>query len=187
MKTAILGNFGLVDTVELKNLLHLLLSLITMLSSLPVTVTFATTSLLLIANTAYSKPLTVSSNYPVVSNSDTNDLVCYMQTANGTTLNLSRLCENKPQPQPIVKTEVVISHVDYEDNFLIGNVVNKSSKTVHQARVNYEIIGENGSVMARGAMSTEPPTLRPGQTAKFQTLMPGGGNNVKTTSVEWDE
>ncbi|HAA27449.1 MAG TPA: hypothetical protein DCE56_06880 [Cyanobacteria bacterium UBA8553] len=110
-----------------------------------------------------------------------------MQTANGTTLNLSRLCENKPQPQPIVKTEVVISHVDYEDNFLIGNVVNKSSKTVHQARVNYEIIGENGSVMARGAMSTEPPTLRPGQTAKFQTLMPGGGNNVKTTSVEWDE
>jgi hypothetical protein len=106
-----------------------------------------------------------------------------MQTGDGTTLNLSNLCGKKTQ----VQTEVVISHVGYEDNFIIGNVVNKSSKTVYQARVNLEVIGKNGSVVGRGAISTEPPNLSPGQTATFQTPMPNGGHNVRATSVEWDE
>ncbi len=142
-----------------------------------------TASILLIAKTAYSQSQTVSSNHSVMSSSDTDEPVCYMQTVDGSTLNLSNLCEKKLK----VKTEVVISHVGYEDNFIIGRVVNKSSKTVYQARVNVEVIGKNGSVVGRGAISTEPPNLRPGQTATFQTLMPDGGNDVRTTSVEWDE
>jgi hypothetical protein len=106
-----------------------------------------------------------------------------MQTADGATLNLSRLCEAKPKTQ----SEVVISNVGYEDEFIIGRVVNKSSKTVYQTRVNIEFIGDNGSVLERGAISTEPPNLSPGQTATFQTLRPPGGQNVRTTSVEWNE
>ena len=146
-------------------------------------VTLATASILLIANTAHGQPITVSSQYPVVSNSDTDEPVCYMETVDGTTLNLSRLCEIKPKAQP----EVVISNVGYEDEFLMGRVVNKSSKTVYQTRVNIEVIDDNGSVLGRGAISTEPPNLSPGQTATFQTLRPPGGKNVRTTSVEWDE
>jgi hypothetical protein len=157
--------------------------MITMLRSLHLTGVLAIASILLIAETASSQPPTVSSNYPLVSRSDTDKLICYMQTADGITLNLSSLCGQKSK----VKSEVVISHVGYEDNFFIGRVVNKSSKTVYQARINYETIGKNGSVIARGAISTEPPTLSPGQAAMFRTLMPDAGNNVRTTSVEWDE
>lgn len=154
-----------------------------MLRILNLKVALATASILLIANTASSQSITVGSKYPVVSNSDIDEPVCYMQTVDGMTLNLSRLCETKPKVQP----ELVISHVGYEDEFLIGRVVNKSSKTVYQARVNIEVIGDNGSVLGRGAISTEPPNLSPGQTATFQTLRPPGGKNVRTTSVEWDE
>lgn len=142
-----------------------------------------TASILLMDKTAYSQSQTINSNHSVMSNSDTYEPVCYMETVDGSTLNLSNLCGKKLQN----KTEVVISHVGYEDNFLIGRVVNKSSKTVYQARVNVEVIGKNGSVVGRGAISTEPANLSPGQTATFQTLMPNGGNDVRTTSVEWDE
>lgn len=156
-----------------------------MLKVLHLKIALATASILLIANTAHSQSITVSSQYPLISSSDTDEPVCYMQTAEGTTLNLSRLCETKPKPK--AQSEVVISNVGYEDEFLVGRVVNKSSKTVYQARVNVEVIDENGSVLGRGAVSTEPPNLSPGQTATFQTLKPPGGKNVRTTSVEWDE
>lgn len=154
-----------------------------MLRALHLKVALATASIFLIADTASSQRTTVSSNSPMLSRLDTSELVCYMQTANGMTVNLSSLCGKKPK----VQSEVAISHIGYEDNFLIGRVVNKSSKTVYQARVNYEVIGENSSVIARGAISTEPRTLSPGQTATFQTLMPDGGNDVRAISVEWDE
>jgi hypothetical protein len=154
-----------------------------MLRSLNLISSLATASILLIAETASIQPQTASANYPVVSVSDSDKLVCYMETANGTALDLSSLCEEKSQ----VQSEVVISYVGYEDQFLIGRVVNRSSKTVHQARVNYEVLGESGNVVERGAIATEPSSLSPGQTAMFMTLMPDGGNNVRTTSVEWDE
>ena len=154
-----------------------------MFKVLQLKVTLATASILLIANTAFSQSITVSSQYPVVSNSNTDEPVCYMQTVEGTTLNLSRLCETKSKSQP----EVVISNVGYEEEFLMGRVVNKSSKTVYQTRVNIEVIDDNGSILGRGAISTEPPNLSPGQTATFQTLRPPGSKNVRTTSVEWDE
>jgi hypothetical protein len=154
-----------------------------MLRALHLKVALATASVLLIAKAASSQTPTVSFNYPVLSSSDTDNPVCYMQTANGTTMNLSSLCGKKPK----IQSEVVISHVGYEDDFLIGHVVNKSSKAVYQARVNIEMIDENGSVIERGTVSTEPPNLSPGQTATFQTLRPPSGKSMRTTSVEWDE
>jgi hypothetical protein len=154
-----------------------------MLRTLHLKVAVATASILLTANMASSQPPIVSSNSTVASSSDTDEPVCYMQTADGTTVNLTNLCGKKSK----VQSEVVISNVGYEDDFLIGRVVNKSNKTVYQARVNIEVIGENGSVLGRGAISTEPPNLSPGQTATFQTLKPPSGNDVRTTSVEWDE
>ncbi len=69
---------------------------------------------------------------------------------------------------------------------MIGRVINKSNQTIYQARVNYEVIGENGSVIESGILATDPPTLSPGQMAMFQAFLPGG-RQVRATSVEWDE
>ncbi len=154
-----------------------------MIRALDLIVTLVTTSMILIPKMAYSQSITDNSNSPLVSSLYNEDLVCYMQTANGTTLDLSNLCSQESKS----KSEVVISHVDYEDNFLIGHVVNKSSKTVYRARVNIEVVGEDGNVISRGAISTEPANLNPGQTAIFQSFMPNNSNDVRATFVEWDE
>lgn len=142
-----------------------------------------TASIILIGNTASTQPRPLNSKYPVVLKLDTEEPVCYMQTVDGATLNLSRLCETKHKSQ----SEIVISHVGYEDDLFVGIVVNKSNKFVYQARVNMEMIDENGRVIERGTVSTEPPNLSPGQTAMFQTLRPPSGKSMRTTSVEWDE
>lgn len=153
-----------------------------MLNSLNWTVALATASLLFMTKTAFSQPPTVSYNYPVVPASDTDQLVCYMQTVDGKTLNLSRLCGKKTS----VQSQLLLSGVVYEDDNMIGHVINKSSQTVYQSRVNYEVIGENGSVIDRGTLATDPPTLSPGQVGTFQAFLPGG-RQVRTTPVEGDE
>ena len=153
-----------------------------MLNSLDWTVALATASLLFMAKTAFSQPPTVSYKYPVVPSSDTGQLVCYMQTVDGKTLNLSSLCGKKTN----VQSQLLLSGVVYEDDNMIGHVINKSNQTIYQARVNYEVIGENDSVIDRGTLATDPPTLSPGQMATFQAFLPGG-RQVRTTSVEGDE
>jgi hypothetical protein len=64
-----------------------------------------------------------------------------------------------------------------------GRVVNNTGKTLHDAKVNFEVIGENGSVVDEGVIYTDQQTLNPGQTASFNTFMPSG-TNVRITSIE---
>lgn len=52
--------------------------------------TFA--SVLLISSSVFSRPLPVGSQYPTVISSSANEPVCYMQTADGKTLDLTRSC-----------------------------------------------------------------------------------------------
>jgi hypothetical protein len=144
------------------------------------------TSILFVAETAFSHPLIIGNKYPVVSRSDTDKPICYMQTVDGRTLNLSRLCEKKTSAQPQAKSQIIISDVRYNGKQMIGNVVNNANKTVYQLRVNYELLDENGNVTERGSVPTNEETLSPGQTATFQTSMPGV-RNVRTTSVEWND
>jgi hypothetical protein len=146
------------------------------------TIALATVSTLFISETASSQLSTVSSNYHLVSGSNTDQLVCYMQTADGRTINLDSLCIKKRSNQ----SQIVISDMTHKDNSLIGRVVNRSSKTIYNTRVNYEVIDENDRVIDRGSISTESPTLSPGQTTIFMTFMPNN-RNVRTTSVEWNE
>ena len=146
-------------------------------------------SILFITPSALTHPLTIASNkYPVVQTSDPNTPVCYMQTTDGSTLNLSNLCKKKASNQTHV--QIAIAEVIHQDKYIVGRVVNQSNKTVYQARVNYEVIGENGSVIKRGAIPTQPQTLSPGQTAIFETIMPSDRNvsrNVRTTFAEGQE
>jgi hypothetical protein len=150
-----------------------------MLKSLNFTVAFATASVVLIANTASSQPPIVSSKYPLVPISDNDEPICYMQVSDGRTLDLTRLCEKKPSDRLLLSVVDII----HEDNYMIGRVINRSSKTIYQARVNYEVISQNGGVIERGTIPSEPATLNPGQIGIFQTFMPRD-KNVRTTFAE---
>ena len=153
-----------------------------MLKPLHLATVFSAGSILLIAKAAFSRPSTISSQYPVKPSSNTDNLVCYMQTADGTTLNLNSLCGKKPSLQ----SQAVVSNVIHENDYIIGRVINNSDQTLYQAKVNYEVIGENASVIERGAIAIEPPTLNADQTAIFQTFMPSN-RQVRTISVEGNE
>ncbi len=48
--------------------------------------------ILSIAETAFSSSITAGSQYPGGSNSDRDNLLCYMQTEDGRILNLNNLC-----------------------------------------------------------------------------------------------
>jgi|GEM_PF-6132273 len=137
-------------------------------------------SILFISDTAFSRSPTVNGKYPVVESSNTDQLICYMHTADGRTVNLNRLCKNKSNFQ------ILISNVSYEDDRVIGRVINQSSTTIYQARVHYEVMGENDNVIDRGVIAINPSTLSPGQVASFQTGVLGG-RNVRVTFAEAQE
>jgi hypothetical protein len=71
-----------------------------MLKFFHLTAVLCAASILFIAETALTHPVTVGSKFPAETNSDTDKPVCYMQTPNGTTLNLSSLCGKRPSAQP---------------------------------------------------------------------------------------
>lgn len=150
-----------------------------MLESFRLTPALLATSILFIIETTFSRPLTAGPEYSLVPSSDTDKLICYMQTADGRALNLDSLCRKKLSTQ----SQINIIELKYEDGQMIGLVVNNTSKTVYDAKVNFEVLGENGSVIDKGIIYTEPQTLNPGQTATFKTFMPSG-TNMKITSVE---
>ncbi len=50
------------------------------------------TLILVLPTVALTNPLSIISPFPVVPNSEANGLVCYMQTEEGQTINLNRLC-----------------------------------------------------------------------------------------------
>ena len=77
-----------------------------MLKCLNPTRTLSTALTLLVTDIAFSQPLRASSQYPVVLNSDINKPVCYMQTPDGGTLDLSSLCGKVSSlPAPIAPLE----------------------------------------------------------------------------------
>ncbi len=150
-----------------------------MLKFFHLTAVLSAASILFIAETALTHPLTTGDKYPVVPSSDTDTLSCYMQTADSRTLNLDNLCRNQPSAQ----SQVVISDVIHNGERLSGRVVNNTDKIVSRAKVNFEIIGEDGVGIERGAIYTDQQTLNPGQTGTFQAFMPSS-LNVRVISVE---
>lgn len=161
---------------------HLLLTIIAMLKSFPLISIISATSILFIVDTAFSNPRPSGSIYPEFPSSDIDQPVCYMQTVDDRTLNLNRLCEKKIRL--IVQPPIVITNIIQEGDSLRGILINKIGKTVYNARVNYEVIGENDSVIDKGVIYADKPMLNPGQTVTFATYMPND-KKVRTTSVEW--
>lgn len=138
--------------------------------------------MLLITEKAFSNPLPVSSPGSGVVSSDSNVPVCYIQTPDGRTLNLSSFCRvRKNQPQP----QVAISSLRYKSDRAIGHVVNNTGKAVSSARVNFEVLDKDGSITETGVTYVDASTLRPGESTSFEASV-ANGNKVRMTSVEWE-
>lgn len=134
----------------------------------------------------------------VAQNSEFDNPICYMQTPTGKTIDLVNLCgdqeaieENqkvacKSDSAEVNATEIPISNVNYDGNFLTGKVANKSCQTVKLIKVNYQVLDDAGNVVDNGYIYAQPATVEPGKVASFKgSVSPGA--KVETTFVEWSE
>ena len=109
-----------------------------------------------------------------------NDLpLCFFQTKEGRIVNLERLCSSASSPT------VIISRLSSDANFVNGQVINRSQKTVYNVKVNYKVLSEDGSIEEQ-SIDVDPPILSPNQMATFETVIPAGGT-LNRTSVTWDK
>ncbi|MEB3339299.1 FxLYD domain-containing protein, partial [Okeania sp.] len=98
--------------------------------------------------------------------SELDNPICYMKTSEGKTINLVNLCGNQEtinettkvscNSEEIKATEIPISNVNYDGNFLTGKVANKSCQTVKQIKVNYQVLDDAGNIIDNGYISAEP-------------------------------
>lgn len=129
-------------------------------------------------------------------NSEFDNPICYMKTAEGKFINLVTLCGNKEaineskkvscklESEKVKPTEIPISNVNYDGNFLTGKVANESCQTVKQIKVNYQVLDDAGNIIDNGFIYAEPSTVEPGKIASFKgNVSPGA--KVQTTFVEW--
>lgn len=112
----------------------------------------------------------------------TDEPICYMQTAEGRTVNLSSLCAKKAQTQA---QQVVLTDVKYEQDSMSGKVVNNSNRIVANPSVNYEVLDHKGQVIERGSVPIQAANLSPGQSASFEAFTEGD-TQVRATSVSWE-
>lgn len=115
--------------------------------------------------------------YPAAPSSQADQLVCYMETSDGRTLNLNSLCISHPQ--------VEIGNVFSNNGYAIGNVVNRTNSTVRNVQVNYEVLDVRNRVVGRSSTAANPETLMPGETAVFEANTINGGQ-FRAISVNWD-
>ncbi len=120
--------------------------------------------------------------------------ICYMETTEGKTINLVNLCGNQEaidetkkvacKSEEVKATEIPISNVNYDGNFLTGKVANKSCQTVKLIKVNYQVLDDAGNIIDNGYIYAQPATVEPGKVASFKgNVSPGA--KVETTFVEW--
>ncbi|MEM1168754.1 MAG: FxLYD domain-containing protein [Cyanobacteria bacterium P01_H01_bin.35] len=125
--------------------------------------------------------------------SELDNPICYMETTEGKTINLVNLCGNQDidetkkvacKSEEVKATEIPISNVNYDGNFLTGKVANKSCQTVKLIKVNYQVLDDYGNIIDNGYIYAEPATVGPGKIASFKgNISPGA--KVETTFVEW--
>jgi hypothetical protein len=140
-------------------------------------------------------PRLANAQSQVVQQLQTESLVCYMQTADGQTVNLTALCIQKPVPSvspPRLSAadseaaKMPISGVRYDGNFFTGQVTNQTGDTVQDVKVNYEVRDRQGNVIDNGFISVQPSTLPPGRSASFSGMTMKGAT-VQPTFVEWGD
>ncbi|NEP06924.1 MAG: hypothetical protein F6K25_26385 [Okeania sp. SIO2G4] len=130
--------------------------------------------------------------------SEFDNPICYMETTEGKIINLVNLCGDreaineskkvscKSESEKVKATEIPISNINYDGNFLTGKVANQSCQTVKQIKVIYQVLDDAGNIIDNGFIYAEPSTVEPGKVAYFKgNVSPGA--KVETTFVEWSE
>jgi len=128
--------------------------------------------------------------------SEFDNPICYMKTTEGEIMNLVDICGNKEaideakkvgcrsELEEVKSTEIPISNVKYDGNFLTGKVTNQSCQIVKLIKVNYQVLDDAGNIVDNGYIYAQPATVKPGKVASFKgNVSPGA--KVETTFVEW--
>jgi hypothetical protein len=158
-------------------ILHLTVSLSILLTPL-----ISATSLL--ANTTNS----------LAQNFDIDEPFCYMRTTDGKTVDLGKLCENKTPPRTSqscisgsnIAAKVSITNVNYDGNFLSGQIINQGCKIVKNIKVNYEVLDELGNPIDNGFITTQPVAVEPGKSATFRGEVVAGAK-VRATHADGED
>ena len=140
-------------------------------------------------------PQLADAKSPIVAQAGDNSLICYMQTNDGKTLNLTALCGQ--QTTPIVSpprlsaaaseaAKIPISNVKYDSQFMSGQVTNQTRNTVQDVKVNYEVLDNQGNLIDNGFISAQPSTIPPGGSASFRGMTVKGAK-VQPTFVQWSD
>ena len=129
----------------------------------------------------------------VVAEFQKDESVCFMQTRDGRTVNLTALCGSQSVPAvspPKLSAadseaaKMPLSSVGYDGNSLSGQVTNQTGDTVRNVRVNYEVLDSQGNLIDNGVIYARPSTIPPGGSASFSGITVKGAK-VRPTFVEW--
>jgi len=113
--------------------------------------------------------------------------LCYMQTNDGRTLNLGKLCSQQPiATAPGGHRGVTITRMNVKGKLLDGLVTNYTGKSVKSVKVNYEVLDSEGNFLDAGFIDAQPGIIPPGGTASFQKPLNFPGATVQTTYVLWE-
>lgn len=142
-------------------------------------------------------PCSAKADRILAQNSQVAPLLCYMETADGNTIDLGNLCGQQSDNSTsqaacssdleiVEAADLPISNVNYDGNLLSGRVTNESCQTVTSIRVNYQVLDELGNAIDNGYLEAVPGVVEPGKVASFEGRVISGAK-VETTYVEWSE
>lgn len=132
-------------------------------------------------------PLTLALVASTIAIASADELLCYMQTADGRTLNLDKLCRQQSLPNaPVNSKGVQITAVNYDGKSIRGQVTNLNNKPVKSVKVNYEVLDNNGNIIDAGYVDVQNANIPPGEAVSFQGNINYPGAKVATTFVTWD-
>ena len=149
---------------------------------------FILTISILLTPLTSAKPLLANTANSLAQNSPVDEPFCYMRTTDGKTVDLGKLCENKTPSRTSqsciagsnIATKVSITNVNYDGNFLSGQIINKGCKIVKNVKVNYEVLDELGNPIDNGFITTQPVTVEPGKSATFRGEVVAGAKVLAT-------
>ena len=149
---------------------------------------FILTISILLTPLTSAKPLLANTANSLAQNPEIDEPFCYMKTTDGKTVDLGELCENKTPSRTSqsciagsnIATKVSITNVNYDGNFLSGQIINKGCKIVKNVKVNYEVLDELGNAIDNGFITTQPVTVEPGKSATFRGEVVAGAKVLAT-------
>ncbi len=149
---------------------------------------FILTLSILLTPLIFPNSLLANTANPLAQNLEIDEPFCYMRTTDGKTVDLGKLCENKTPSRTSqscisgsnIAAKVSITKVNYDGNFLSGQIINQGCKIVKNVKVNYEVLDELGNPIDNGFITTQPVTVEPGKSATFRGEVVAGAKVLAT-------